>query len=82
MILCLVKEYQGDILDLAANSGVVIKSGSWYAYNGEKIGQGRENAKKYFMENPAIMDEVEAKVREFYMPKEDEETEDGTSTEE
>ena len=73
---------EGDILDLAANSGVVIKSGSWYAYNGEKIGQGRENAKKYFMENPAIMDEVEAKVREFYMPKEDEETEDGTSTEE
>ena len=44
--------------------------------------RGYENAKKYFMENPAIMDEVEAKVREFYMPKEDEETEDGTSTEE
>jgi recombination protein RecA len=42
---------EGDILDLAANCGVVIKSGSWYAYNNEKIGQGRENAKKYFMEN-------------------------------
>lgn len=57
---------EGDILDLAANCGVVIKSGSWYAYNNEKIGQGRENAKKYFMENPAIMDEVEQKVRDFY----------------
>lgn len=57
---------EGDILDLAANCGVVIKSGSWYAYNNEKIGQGRENAKKYFKENPAIMDDVEAKVRAFY----------------
>ena len=73
---------EGDILDLAANSGVVIKSGSWYAYNGEKIGQGRENAKKYFMENPSIMDEVEAKVREFYMPKDDEESELETPAEE
>lgn len=57
---------EGDILDLAANCGVVIKSGSWYAYNNEKIGQGRENAKKYFMENPSIMEEVEQKVRDFY----------------
>ena len=55
-----------DILDLSANCGVVIKSGSWYAYNNEKIGQGRENAKKYFMENPAVMEEVEQKVRDFY----------------
>ena len=57
---------EGDILELAANCGVVIKSGSWYAYNNEKIGQGRENAKKYFMENPAVMEEVEQKVRDFY----------------
>lgn len=57
---------EGDILDLAANCGVVIKSGSWYAYNNEKIGQGRENAKKYFMENPVVMEEVEQKVRDFY----------------
>ena len=49
----------------------MIKSGSWYAYNGDKIGQGRENAKKYFMENPAIMEEVDAKVRAFYMPDEE-----------
>ncbi len=62
---------EGDILDLASNCGVVIKSGSWYAYNGEKIGQGRENAKKYFMENPAIMEAVDEKVRAFYMPEEE-----------
>ena len=66
---------EGDILDLAANSGIVIKSGSWYAYGGEKIGQGRENAKKYFMEHPDIMEEIDAKVREFYInPSDEEET--------
>lgn len=57
---------EGDILDLAANCGVVIKSGSWYAYNSEKIGQGRENAKKYLLENPTIMEKIETKVRDFY----------------
>jgi recombination protein RecA len=63
---------EGDILDLAAESGIVIKSGSWYAYDGEKIGQGRENAKKFFRENPAIMEEVEAKVRKYYLDDESE----------
>ena len=56
----------GDILDLAANIGVVVKSGAWYAYNESKIGQGRENAKLYLMEHPEIMDEIEGKVREHY----------------
>jgi recombination protein RecA len=57
---------EGDILDLAADSGVVNKSGAWYAYNGEKIGQGRENAKTYLKENPMVCEEIEAKVRDFY----------------
>jgi len=57
---------EGDILDLAADVGVVNKSGAWYAYNGEKIGQGRENAKIYLRENPTICEEVEAKVRDFF----------------
>lgn len=57
---------EGDILDLAAEINVVSKSGAWYAYNGEKIGQGRENAKLYLKENPAVMDEIEQKVREKY----------------
>lgn len=54
---------EGDILDLAVNIDVVNKSGAWYAYNGEKIGQGRENAKQYLAEHPEIRAEIEAKVR-------------------
>ena len=57
---------EGDILDLAADTGVINKSGAWYAYNGEKIGQGRENAKTYLKENPMVAEEVEAKVRDFF----------------
>ncbi len=57
---------EGDILDLAANIDVVNKSGAWYAYNGDKIGQGRENAKQYLAEHPEICAEIEAKVRAHY----------------
>lgn len=56
----------GDILDLAANTDVVNKSGAWYAYNGEKIGQGRENAKMFLKQNPDLCSEIEQKVREKY----------------
>ena len=56
----------GDILDLAANVDIVKKSVAWYAYEGEKIGQGRENAKSYLEANPEIMDEIEQKVRAHY----------------
>ena len=56
----------GDILDLAADLGMVVKSGAWYAYEGNKIGQGRENAKIYLTENPEICAEVEQKVRAHY----------------
>ncbi len=57
---------EGDILDLAANTGVVNKSGAWYAYNGEKIGQGRENAKSYLRQNPTVCQEIEERVREGF----------------
>lgn len=57
---------EGDILDLAVNCNIVVKSGAWFSYNGDKIGQGRENAKLYLMDNPTVMDEVEAKVRAHY----------------
>lgn len=53
----------GDILDLAANADIVEKAGAWYAYNGEKIGQGREASKKYLQDNPKVMDEIAKKVR-------------------
>ncbi|MCR4717505.1 MAG: recombinase RecA [Lachnospiraceae bacterium] len=56
----------GDILDLAASIDIVNKSGAWYAYKGEKIGQGRENAKNYLKENPAICSEIENAVRAHF----------------
>ena len=62
----------GDILDLAVECGVIDKSGAWFAYGGEKIGQGRENAKGFLEKNPVIMTEIEQKVRDaFGLPVED-----------
>ena len=58
--------YSGDVLDLAAKIDVVNKSGAWYAYRGEKIGQGRENAKLYLEGHPDVMEEVAQQVREHY----------------
>ena len=57
---------EGDVLDLAASVGIVQKSGALFAYGGDKIGQGRENAKAYLREHPEIMDEIEHKVRVAY----------------
>ncbi len=57
---------EGDVLDLAANEGIVVKSGAWYAYEGNKIGQGRENAKVYLRDNPKVFGEIENKVRERF----------------
>lgn len=56
----------GDILDLAASENIVVKSGAWYAYEGNKIGQGRENAKQYLKDNPDICKEIENKVRAHF----------------
>ncbi len=71
----------GDILDLAVGCDIVEKSGAWFAYNNEKIGQGRENAKNYLEANPDVMNEIEQKVRMAYgLPSElSEETEDAAS---
>ena len=63
----------GDILDLAVANDIVDKSGAWYAYEGDKIGQGRENAKTYIHENPAFFDMLEAKVRDFYFTQPEDE---------
>ena len=57
---------EGDILDLAVKCDLVSKSGAWFAYNGDKIGQGRENAKTYLSEHPEIMEELEQKIRVHY----------------
>ena len=63
---------EGDILDLAADCDVVNKSGAWYAYKGEKIGQGRENAKQYLKEHPEVCDEIDKQVRKQYELTEEE----------
>ena len=57
---------EGDILDIAVNNDIIEKSGAWFAYGGQKIGQGRENTKIYLAENPQVMLEIENKVRELY----------------
>ncbi len=57
---------EGDILDLAAGLDIVMKSGAWYAYDGNKIGQGRENAKQYLKDNPEVCEAISRKVREHY----------------
>ena len=61
---------EGDILDIAADLDIVNKSGAWYAYKGDKIGQGRENAKNFLREHPEVRDEIEQQVREHFQPEE------------
>lgn len=57
---------EGNILDMAVNLDIVEKAGSWFSYNGERIGQGRENVKKYLRENPEILEDIETKVRDNF----------------
>ena len=57
---------EGDILDLAVGLDLVNKSGAWFAYNGEKIGQGRENAKKYLADHPEVLENLDRQIREHY----------------
>ncbi len=64
----------GEVVDIAANLNIIEKSGAWYAYNGEKIGQGKENAKSMLKENKAILEEIENKIRDHYGFKNTKET--------
>ena len=57
---------EGEIIDLGVEAGVVEKTGAWYSYNGEKLGQGKENVKLLLKDNKELKDEIEKKVREFY----------------
>ena len=57
--------YEGDLLDLAVQADVVSKTGAWFSFNNEKIGQGRENAKRFLQENEKIRNKIESGVREF-----------------
>ena len=62
---------ESEIIDLAAESGIMDKSGAWYSYNGEKVGQGKENVKALLRENKKLCAEIEAKVRDYYSTKKD-----------
>ena len=70
----------GDVLDLAAENNIINKSGAWYAYEGNKIGQGRENAQTYLKEHPEVREEVERKVRELFNLDTDAAGEDGAAS--
>jgi recombination protein RecA len=57
---------EGDVLDLAAEKNIVEKSGTWYAYSGQRIGQGRENAKQFLKENPKVLEQMEKEILENF----------------
>ena len=57
---------EGEIIDLASDAGIIEKTGAWYSYNGEKLGQGKENVKLLLKDNTDLAKELEEKVREFY----------------
>ena len=61
----------GELIDLGVNAKIVQKTGAWFAYNGQKIGQGKVNAMKFLDENPAVADEIELKIREYYKENND-----------
>ena len=61
----------GDILDCAVEAKLIEKSGAWYSYKGERIGQGRENVKNYLEERPQLMDELEVLIKDKFIPKKD-----------
>lgn len=73
---------EGDLLDLAADAGIIVKSGAWYAYKGQKIGQGRENAKQYLVDNSDVFSEINDAVRTHYFNVDDGDTVANSSEEE
>lgn len=73
---------EGDILDVAVDRGIVEKAGAWFSYNGEKLGQGRENVKQLFKEQPELMEEIEQKVRQAYKREDEVAAEEAENTEE
>ena len=58
--------HEGELVDIASEIGIMEKSGAWYSYNGEKVGQGKENVKLFLRENPDIAKEIEDKIYDHY----------------
>ncbi|VAW66001.1 RecA protein [hydrothermal vent metagenome] len=66
--------HEGEIIDMGVNCNIIDKAGAWYSYNGDRIGQGKDKVRNFMKENPAIADEIEAKIRAELMPKPEERT--------
>lgn len=60
---------EGELIDLGVQNGLIDKAGAWYSYNGDRIGQGKENVRKYMIENPEMANEIDQKLRELLLPK-------------
>ena len=61
---------EGSLIDLGVDMGVVKKSGAWYTYEGDQLGQGKENARTFLLDNPDLANEIESKIRAAYVPTE------------
>jgi len=64
--------HEGEIIDMGVNCNIIDKAGAWYSYNGDRIGQGKDKVRKFMKENPAVADEIEARIREELMPSKEE----------
>jgi len=68
--------HEGDVLDIATDLDIIHKAGSWFSYNDERLGQGRDNIREYLKENPEFCDEIEQKIRDHFMPKDEDKEEE------
>ncbi|MEW8046511.1 MAG: DNA recombination/repair protein RecA, partial [Candidatus Thiodiazotropha sp.] len=67
--------HEGEIIELGVQRGIIDKSGAWYSYNGDRIGQGKENVRNFLKENPDISETIESRIREELLPSQDSEEE-------
>ncbi|MES9975660.1 MAG: DNA recombination/repair protein RecA, partial [Candidatus Thiodiazotropha sp.] len=67
--------HEGEIIELGVQRGIIDKSGAWYSYNGDRIGQGKENVRNFLKENPDISEAIESRIREELLPSQDSEEE-------
>ncbi|MEM7260040.1 MAG: DNA recombination/repair protein RecA, partial [Pseudomonadota bacterium] len=61
--------HEGELIDLGVKNGLVEKAGAWYSYNGDRIGQGKDNVRNHLKDNPEITEELDARLREMLLPK-------------
>jgi recombination protein RecA len=77
--------HEGELIDLGVKNGLVEKAGAWYSYNGDRIGQGKDNVRNYMKDNPEMTEDLDSRLREMLLPKSgpsDRETAEETESEE